>query len=389
MKAPAGRPAVAVPKLVRPPPPYKRMERPRGDGSCMVKVRRRPLAAGPVDTREHARAAGLRYVLDTAPGITRRRAGTGWSYRGPDGRPVRDRATLERIRKLAIPPAYTDVWIAPAAEAHLQATGRDARGRKQYRYHERWREVRDDSKFGRMVAFSAALPRIRERVSRDLAAPGLGRAKVLAAAVRILDLTGMRVGNHEYARTNNSFGLTTLRDRHVSFPRTGARFSFRGKSGKAHDVDITDRRLARVIRQCRDIPGQDLFQYYDDDGTRQAIGSGDVNAYLREVSGEEFTAKDFRTWAGTALAAGWLDAVDLPEGDGERQAVLVRACDFVAGQLNNTRAICRKYYIHPAVFAAWQEGTLHGLLARGARRAVRGLRRPERAVLAVLREATP
>ncbi|HUR94382.1 MAG TPA: hypothetical protein VMY76_07350 [Gemmatimonadales bacterium] len=318
------------------------------------------------DPTESAQAAGLRYVNDAAPGIRRRRAGTGFSYVGPDGRPVRDKSVLARIRSLAIPPAYTDVWICPTANGHLQATGRDARGRKQYRYHPRWREVRDETKFGRMLSFSEALPRLRKRLEVDLARPGLPRDKVLATIVRLLECTAIRVGNDEYARSNRSFGLTTLQDRHVEISGSKLRFEFRGKSGKTHRVALSDRRLANIVARCQALPGADLFQYEDDDGGQVAIGSGDVNEYLREITGEDFTAKDFRTWAGTLQAVAALEAAGPAASEREAKAAILRAIDQVAEQLNNTRAVCRKYYVHPAVLDTFQEGTLHDALGNGA-----------------------
>src|SRR5919107_4252189 len=271
-----------------------------------VKRRVRKVAAPPPevisDPIESAQAAGLRYVSDTQPGIRRKKAGKGFTYGGTDGKLIRDEKELARIRSLAIPPAYTDVWICPSPQGHIQATGRDARGRKQYRYHPKWREVRDETKFGRMLAFSEALPKIRARLEQDLSRPGLPREKGLATVVRLLECTCIRVGNDEYAKANRSFGLTTLQDRHVEISGSNLRFEFRGKSGKVHKVDLNDRRLARIVRRCQALPGEDLFQYIDDDGVRQTIGSGDVNDYIREISGQEFTAKDFRTWSGTLLA---------------------------------------------------------------------------------------
>jgi DNA topoisomerase I len=320
---------------------------------------RRAKRAPPTPAPEHsAQAAGLRHVSDSGPGIRRRRAGRGFSYVGPDGRPVRDRETLERIRRLAIPPAYRDVWICPDPRGHLQATGRDARGRKQYRYHPAWREARDETKFGRMLAFAEALPGIRARVDADLRRQGLPREKVLAAVVSLLERTCIRVGNDEYARSNRSFGLTTLRDRHVEISGSSLRFEFRGKSGKLHSVDLDDRRLARIVQHCQSIPGEELFQYLDEHGDRQTLDSGDVNAYLREISGEDFTAKDFRTWAGTMLAAAAL--TELGPGDSAklRRANILSAIDQVAGQLNNTRAVCRKYYVHPAILDSYEDGRL-------------------------------
>jgi DNA topoisomerase-1 len=350
-------------------------------------ARRRRTPPAP-DPTESAEAAGLRYVSDASPGIRRRRSGRGFSYVGPDGRTVRDPATLARIRSLAIPPAYTDVWICPASNGHIQATGRDARGRKQYRYHPKWREVRDETKFGRMLAFSDALPRLRKRVDEDLARPGIPREKVLATVVRLLECTAIRVGNDEYARANRSFGLTTLQDRHVEISGTSLRFEFRGKSGKVHRVSLSDRRLARIVARCQAIPGADLFQYLDDDGNRVAIGSGDVNDYLRDITGEEFTAKDFRTWAGTRQAAAALDAAGPAIGKREAKATILKAIDEVAERLNNTRAVCRKYYVHPAVLETYEAGTLHEALKNGgspARAGASGLSDDEQAVVRLLR----
>jgi len=311
-----------------------------------------------VDPEESARAAGLRYVSDDMPGIRRRKRGRGFSFLDAKGSPVTDARTLERIRKLAIPPAWTDVWICPTANGHLPATGRDARGRKQYRYHAEWRSVRDETKFGRMIAFGEALPKIRERLERDLALPGLPRAKVLAAVVKLLETTLIRVGNKEYVRQNNSFGLTTLRDRHVDVSGSRLRFEFRGKSGKEHSVEIEDRRLARIVKQCRDLPGHKLFQYLDDEDVRQSVSSEDVNAYLRETTGEDFTAKDFRTWGGTVLALSALCAAEAGESQREANKAVIEAVKRVAEGLGNRPAICRKYYIHPAVIEAFLEGAL-------------------------------
>jgi DNA topoisomerase-1 len=351
-------------------------------------TRRRRKQEASADPKESAQAAGLRYVTDAAPGIRRRRAGRGFTYVGPDGRPVRDQATLARIRSLAIPPAYTDVWICPAPNGHLQATGRDARGRKQYRYHPRWREVRDETKYGRMLAFSEALPRLRARVDADLASSGLSRAKVLATVVRLLECTGIRIGNDEYARSNRSFGLTTLQNRHVEIAGSTLRFAFRGKSRKIHEVSLSDRRLARIVARCQALPGADLFQYMDETGTRQTIGSGDVNDYLREITGEDFTAKDFRTWSGTLQAVAALEAIGPAATGREAKAAILRAIDQVADQLNNTRAVCRKYYVHPAVLETYQAGTLHEALLNGGRPTPRegsGLTPAERAVVRLLR----
>ncbi len=327
-------------------------------------ARKRVSAEPPgTDPVEAAEAAGLTYVSDAAPGISRRRAGKGFRYIGPTGTAVRDAATLARIRSLTVPPAYTDVWISPDPRGHIQATGRDARGRKQYRYHPKWREVRDETKFGRMLAFSEALPALRERVESDLSKPGLPREKVLAAVVRLLESTCIRVGNDEYARNNKSFGLTTLQDRHVTFSGARMTFSFRGKSGKDHECDVTDRRLARIVERCQALPGEELFQYVDEAGERQTIGSGDVNAYLREITGQEFTAKDFRTWAGTMLAARELRQMELGATAKETKSNILMAVDKVSDLLNNTRAVCRKYYVHPTILETYAAGTLHNILA--------------------------
>lgn len=336
------------------------------------------------DPAEAAQDAGLRYVSDTMPGIRRKRAGKGFSYVGPDGKVIRDGGTLVRIRSLAVPPAYTDVWICPHPNGHIQATGRDARGRKQYRYHPRWREVRDETKFGRMLAFSEVLPDIRRRVDEDLTQSGHSREKVLAAVVRLLECTGIRVGNDEYAKANRSFGLTTLRDKHVEVSGSTMRFDFRGKSGKPHSVALSDRRLARIVQRCQSLPGEELFQYVDDDGNRQAIGSGDVNDYLRQISGQDITAKDFRTWTGTISAVAALRALGPVEGEREAKSAILKAIDRVAGQLNNTRAVCRKYYVHPAVFETYAAGTMLEALGNGKRAAGAGLSEEERALVHLL-----
>ena len=312
-----------------------------------------PLVTDPLDS---ARVAGLRYVDDDRPGIRRRRAGRGFIYLDADGRRVRDAETLARIKRLAIPPAWRDVWICPHAHGHLQASGRDARGRKQYRYHARWRAVRDETKYARMLAFAAALPAVRRRVDEDLKRPGLPREKVLAAVVRLLETTLIRVGNEEYARANRSFGLTTMRARHVDIDGATLTFEFRGKGGRQHRVDINDRRLARIVGRCQELPGQELFQYLDADGERRTVDSGDVNAYLREVIGEDFTAKDFRTWAGTVLAALALAEVERFDSQAQARRHVVRAVEQVAQSLGNTPAICRKSYIHPAVIETYLEG---------------------------------
>jgi DNA topoisomerase IB len=307
-----------------------------------------------------AEDAGLRYVVDTDTGYTRRAFGDWFEYYDEQGREIADDATIERIDALAIPPAYTDVWICPDPRGHLQATGRDARGRKQYRYHADWRVTRDVDKFSRLVAFGERLPRLRRRLARDLALPGLPRDKVLALVVSVLAETLIRVGNHEYARQNNSFGLTTLRNRHVRFPGGAAIFEFRGKSGKDHVVECEDARLARLLRRCQQLPGQKLFQYLDEAGTPRPIGSGDVNDYLRAACGEDFTAKDFRTWGGTLAAIKELVRNPAPAEASERTLAMLQnaAVKEVARQLGNTPAVCRASYIHPAVFEGWRDGRL-------------------------------
>jgi DNA topoisomerase-1 len=320
-------------------------------------------AAELVDPVESARAAGLRYVSDLAPGIRRRRVGKGFGYTDRDGRPIHDAETLERIKRLVIPPAWTDVWICPDPRGHLQATGRDARGRKQYRYHLRWREVRDAVKYDRLLAFAEALPKIRERTDRDLERPGMPREKVLASVVRLLEETRIRIGNDEYRKENGSYGLTTLRDRHVNVIGAEVRFSFRGKSGKHHVVELHDRRMARIIKRVREIPGQELFQYVDGEGEAKAIDSADVNDYLREITGEDFTAKEFRTWAGTILAARFLREVATAANSRGAKKQLVRAIAMVADELGNTPAVARKGYIHPAVIAAYLAGRLEAISA--------------------------
>jgi DNA topoisomerase-1 len=314
--------------------------------------------------RSEVRAVGLIYVSDTQPGIRRLRHGKGFGYRDADGRHVRNREELERIRTLAIPPAYVDVWICANPRGHLQATGRDARQRKQYRYHPRWRELRDHGKFDRVQAFCEALPNLRRHVRRDLALPGLPHEKVLALLVRLLDETLIRIGNENYARDNKSYGLTTLRSRHVRAERGRLRFAFRGKSGQQREVELSDKRLARIVRRVQQLPGQRLFQYVDDTGQHQPIDSGEVNDYLREACGHDvdtFSAKDFRTWGGTVQAAGVLARTPLPEKGGERaqRAALAAAVKEVATILGNTPAVCRASYIHPMILDGWLDGSLH------------------------------
>ncbi len=307
---------------------------------------------------ESARASGLRYVTDQMPGIRRERSGSGFRYRYPTGELVHDEAVWQRIKSLVIPPAWKDVWICPDPYGHLQATGRDQRGRKQSRYHPHWRQTRDETKYARMIQFARALPQIRKRVNRDLALPGLPRNKVLATVVRLLEVSLIRVGNDEYARENASFGLTTMRNRHVAVRGSTLRFHFRGKSGKWHNVDIEDARLAKIVRTCQDLPGQELFQFVSDEGERQAINSEDVNQYLRDISGEDFTAKDFRTWAGTVLAALALSQFERFDSQTRAKKNLVQAIEAVAERLGNTPAVCRKCYVHPEVINAYLDGAL-------------------------------
>jgi DNA topoisomerase-1 len=338
-----------------------------------------------VEPQASAEVAGLVYVTDTEPGITRRRRGTGFSYHDPDGTLI-DGAERDRIEALAIPPAWDDVWICPLPNGHLQATGRDEAGRKQYRYHDRWAEVRNRVKFNRLVPFGEALPTIRSRVEHDLGRRQLDRDKVLALAVRLLDETLIRIGNPEYVDANSSYGLTTLRDKHVAFDGAEVRFSFVGKSGKEHDVALRDRRLARLVKACRDIPGYTLFQYRTDAG-KDAIDSGDVNGWLRETTGEPFSAKDFRTWGGTVLAAKALRA----RGDAEDEQAADEHCldvvKEVAEGLGNTVAVCRKYYVHPDIVAAYCAGDLvEAMKRRNAGNTPAGLEPAEAAVLSVLKE---
>jgi len=341
--------------------------------------------------RETATRAGLLYVTDGIAGIRRERNGRGFIFYAPDGSRI-DGDERKRFDALVIPPAWTDVWICPHPRGHIQVTARDARGRKQYRYHTRYREARDKSKFRRMLEFSEILPEIRERVERDLRARDLTRRQVLATVVLLLDKTLIRVGNDEYVRENRSFGLTTLRDRHVEIEGARLRFSFRGKSGVNHQVAITDRRLARIVQRCQDLPGQELFQFLDERGKRQTISSDDVNAYLRESTGRDITAKDFRTWAGTMLAAKELTAMGPARSRREADRNVNRAIDTVAERLGNTRAVCRKYYVHPGLVRLYLLGLTVSLPSRAVPRQFRrenppaALRRDEVAVLQFLQE---
>ncbi|MGK9143725.1 DNA topoisomerase IB [Xanthomonas euvesicatoria] len=339
-------------------------------------------AAAVAQAKATARAAGLTYVNDQQPGISRRKAGKSFSYRDADGQRIADADTLQRIRSLAIPPAYTDVWICAKPNGHLQATGRDARRRKQYRYHADWAQVRGEGKFERVIAFGTALPKLRRRLRRDLVLPGFPREKVLAIVVALLADTLVRVGNAEYARSNRSYGLTTLRNRHMEFLKGGrARLKFRGKSGQDHDIEVDDKQLVKLIRQCQQLPGQSLFQYRDDDGQLQPVDSGEVNDYLREAMGEDFTAKDFRTWGGTLAALQRLARLPLPERSSERALKQVQndVIREVADALGNTPSVCRKAYIDPCVFEGWRAGQLQAM-ATG----VRGERQWETATLKFL-----
>ncbi len=348
------------------------------------------MSAAAADAPAAARAAGLRYVTDTRPGLSRERSGDGFRYLDASGAPVEDETTLGRIKSLAIPPAWRDVWICAQANGHLQATGRDARGRKQYRYHPRWRSVRDEVKYERMIAFGRALPAIRKAVDSALGLPGLPREKVLATIVYLLEATMMRIGNEEYAKENKSFGLTTLRNRHVRIDGKEVEFRFRGKSGVWHDVKVEDRRLARIIARARDLPGQELFQYVDDDGTSHAIDSADVNDYLRTITGEDYTAKDFRTWSGTVLAALALQEFEKFDSETQAKKNVVRAIESVAKKLGNTPSVCRKCYVHPAVLDAYLDGAeLAALRTRAEQELTQdlhALQPEEAAVLALLQQ---
>ena len=346
-------------------------------------------ASRPLDTCPLAAAAtaGLRYVRDEQPGIERRRRGEGFVYATADGKIIRNATTLDRIRALAVPPAWTHVWICPDPRGHLQATGRDAKGRKQYRYHAAWRAHRDETKFDRLQAFADVLPVIRRRTNAHLEQPGLPRNKVLATIVQLLEKSLIRVGNEEYVRQNQSFGLTTLRSRHVRVTGGTLSFQFRGKSGVRHSVSVNDRRLARVVKQCRDLPGQELFQYLDDAGEAQVVDSGDINSYLKEITGQDFTAKDFRTWSGTVLAATALRDVPPPGTKRQTERNVNVAIEAVAGLLGNTPTVCRKSYVHPGIVDAYRDGTMAVVASRKTKTPARiaGLRADEVLLLALLK----
>jgi DNA topoisomerase-1 len=355
----------------------------------------KPVAVLTPDPVESAQNAGLRYVDDTKPGITRKRKGKGFVFVHPSGKVLAGKR-LEyhdeylRILSLAIPPAWTDVWICPDPRGHIQATGRDARGRKQYRYHPKWRETRDGNKYEKMIAFAQALPGIRKRVAQDLARPGLPREKVVAAVVRLLETTLIRVGNDEYARQNESFGLTTMRDKHVEVNGSQIEFEFNGKSGVKHEIDLEDPRLAKIVQNCQDLPGFELFQYLDDNDNVCDVGSADVNEYLRDITGQDFTAKDFRTWAGTVLAATALREFESFRSQRQANKNIVAAVESVAKKLGNTKAVCRKCYIHPAILDSYLEGslvqTLKKRVERKLSRSLHSLRPEEAAVLGLLQQ---
>ena len=341
-----------------------------------------------VDPRDAAETAGLRYVSDEEPGIRRRKAGKGFTYLKPGGAKVEDEATLKRIRALVIPPAWTDVWICPHANGHIQATGRDAKGRKQYRYHAAFREVRESTKYEHMLEFAQALPAIRRTIWEHMSQRGLPREKVLATVVHLLETTLIRVGNADYAKQNKSYGLTTLRDPHVTVDGAELRFQFKGKSGKHWRLQVKDRRVARVVKACQELPGQDLFQYLDEDGNQQSVTSADVNAYLKEITGRDVTAKDFRTWAGTVLAAMALAEFEAFDSDAKAKKNVRAAIERVSSRLGNTPTICRKCYVHPEVFSCYMEGVLlleiKDEIESELREDLAGLRAEEAAVLSLL-----
>jgi len=338
-----------------------------------------------------ARTAGLHYVVDNRPGITRLRRADGFDYFRPNGRPLRDRNALVRLKRLAIPPAWERVWICPTENGHIQATGYDVRGRKQYRYHADWRKVRDENKYGHLLAFGRALPKIRRRVARDLRKRGLPRDKVLATVVRLLEATLIRVGNEEYVRANKSYGLATMRDRHVRIRGGKVTFSFKGKSGRHHVIDVENAALAKIVKRCRDLPGQELFQYLDDFGAPVNVTSSDVNDYLHAIAGDEFTAKDFRTWAGTVLAARALREFEKFESQREAKRNMLAAVEAVSRMLGNTPDICRRCYVHPLIFEVYLDGALADRLEKLAEHKLihemRHLRPDEATVLALLRSA--
>jgi DNA topoisomerase-1 len=356
-----------------------------------MKLKMKTAVNEPADQeRRDAQLAQLKYVSDSAPGIRRQGRPGSFSYIGPDGKKVRDPETLGRIKALVIPPAWEDVWICTNPNGHLQATGRDARGRKQYRYHPRWREVRDDNKYEKLVSFAQTLPKIRRRVAAHLRKRGLPREKVLAVVVKLLETTLIRVGNDEYARTNRSYGLTTIRDRHVKVAGRKVRIEFTGKSGVNHEIDFSDPRISKIVRQCQELEGQELFQYVGEDGAVHDIDSADVNEYLRQISGQDFTAKDFRTWAGTVLAASALQEFEEFDSGAAAKRNITRAIERVAERLGNTKAVCRKCYIHPAVLDAYLDRSLLATLRERTelelKQSLHRLPPEEAAVLALLQQ---
>ncbi|GHO51593.1 DNA topoisomerase IB [Ktedonobacter robiniae] len=339
---------------------------------------------------ESAHEAGLRYVTDSMPGITRKRAGRHFRYLDAQGEPVRDEKTLARIRSLVLPPAWKDVWICTRPNGHLQATGRDAKGRKQYRYHSQWREVRDATKYDSLVAFAHSLPALRQHLEQDLQRQGLTREKILATLVRLLDVASIRIGNEEYMRSNGSFGLTTMREGHVDIEGSTIHFCFIGKSGKVLTIDVEDRQLARIVKKCRELPGQELFQYVDSAGERHTLSSDDVNAYLQAVCGQAFTAKEFRTWTGTVVAVGALIELGRAETKTREKKNIGEAVDHAANYLGNTKAICRKCYVHPALFTSYSDGSLWQAVSsfeqHHAQKRFQGLSREEAIVLTLLED---
>ena len=351
--------------------------------------RRKP-ALLPADPQESARIAGLRYILAEGPGILRKRSGKGFCYIGPDAKPVTDPEDLKRIRSLVIPPAWTNVWICPFKHGHLQAIGRDARGRKQYRYHPVYRLIRDQTKFERMIAFGEALPAIRKQVQHDLGLQGMPKNKVLATVLKLLETTRIRVGNEEYAKTNESYGLTTMREDHVEVSGYTLRFQFRGKSGLEHNIEVADRRLAKIVHDCQCIPGEELFHYIDPDGNVCKICSEDVNNYLREITGQDFTAKDFRTWGGTGHSALELESIGPASSDVETKKNIMTAIKAVAKKLGNKPSTCRKYYVHPVVLDSYSDGSLFDFMkkANGSDSPF-GLKREEASVLDLIRSRKP
>lgn len=336
--------------------------------------------------KQSAKAAGLRYVTDQSPGITRQRRGKSFVYKNADGTAVKDADTLARVKALVLPPAWENVWICSSANGHLQATGRDAKGRKQSRYHADFRATRDEAKYDRVIEFAAALPKLRRTVARHLALRGLPKEKVLATIVSLLEKTLIRVGNDEYARTNNSYGLTTIRDEHATVKGSHIRFSFKGKSGVKHDIELTSPKLAKIVRQCQELPDQELFAYLDDAGQWHDVKSNDVNAYLHDVTGGHFTAKDFRTWAGTVLAAKALREFEKFDSQAQAKKNVVAAIEHVAGRLGNTKAVCRKCYVHPAILDSYLSGSLIDQLQHRAEREMKHLAKlpPEEAAVVTL-----